>query len=412
MPSAESPPCGPMVDSQLYYTCQSMWHSSCSVGGGGGGSNASMQSEHRILRGLLGGATWTAHRATGHAILQSDRCPLCRGAPEMEVHILWDCPCWESARQGWMPWVLPRVDALGAAKGGCPGCCQGWMPWVLPRVDALGAANGGCPGCCQGWMPWVLPRVDALGAAKGGCPGCCQGWMPWVLPRVDALGAAKGGCPGCWRKQGRFRRWCCRRHGRSTYAPQACWPLALEGTDEGAQAERMMYSPCGMCVAVLSACTAAEEAARVNGDPASTMFSPVRRRAQIHAVDGHEQHTDGPLCRAPMREPLTLPQGPLAREMGLGAPVDSSVRPRHLRGAGHGFRVAQQPGTASRLGHHHARQVLALHEGARVLLEAINPLQPLLPNGTLLEGKSPRREVVRSSAGAGVVYLPFWGSFA
>ena len=27
-------------------------------------------------------------------------------------------------------------------------------------------------------------------------------------------------------------------------------------------------------------------------------------------------------------------------------------------------------------------------------------------------GKSPRREVVRSSAGAGVIYPPFWGSFA
>ena len=29
-----------------------------------------------------------------------------------------------------------------------------------------------------------------------------------------------------------------------------------------------------------------------------------------------------------------------------------------------------------------------------------------------LKQKSPRREVVRSSAGAGVVYPPFWGSFA
>ena len=28
------------------------------------------------------------------------------------------------------------------------------------------------------------------------------------------------------------------------------------------------------------------------------------------------------------------------------------------------------------------------------------------------EKKSPRREVVRSSAGAGVIYPPFWGSFA
>ena len=32
--------------------------------------------------------------------------------------------------------------------------------------------------------------------------------------------------------------------------------------------------------------------------------------------------------------------------------------------------------------------------------------------GTSRTRKSPLREVVRSSAGAGVVYPPFWGSFA
>ena len=46
--------------------------------------------------------------AGGHAILRSDRCPFCRGAPETEPHILWDCPPWEWAHgnRTWMPWVL------------------------------------------------------------------------------------------------------------------------------------------------------------------------------------------------------------------------------------------------------------------------------------------------------------------
>ena len=36
---------------------------------------ASTEGECSILRGLLPGATWTARRATGHGILQVDRCP-------------------------------------------------------------------------------------------------------------------------------------------------------------------------------------------------------------------------------------------------------------------------------------------------------------------------------------------------
>ena len=67
---------------------------------------ASTEGEQSILRGLLAGATWTACRAAGHAILRSDKCPFCRGAPETEPHILWDCPRWESVCRTWMLWVL------------------------------------------------------------------------------------------------------------------------------------------------------------------------------------------------------------------------------------------------------------------------------------------------------------------
>ena len=75
---------------------------------------ATTEGDRSILRGLLAGATWTAGRAAGHAILRSDRRPFCCGAPQMEPHILWDCPRWESARRAWMPWVLQEAMALPA----------------------------------------------------------------------------------------------------------------------------------------------------------------------------------------------------------------------------------------------------------------------------------------------------------
>ena len=53
---------------------------------------ASTEGERNIQRGLLVGATLTAGSAARHAILRSDRCPFCRGAPETEPHILWECP--------------------------------------------------------------------------------------------------------------------------------------------------------------------------------------------------------------------------------------------------------------------------------------------------------------------------------
>ena len=45
-----------------------------------------------------------------------------------------------------------------------------------------------------------------------------------------------------------------------------------------------MYRLYGMYLTVLSAHKVAEEVARRNGDPASTVFSPARGRAQIHAA--------------------------------------------------------------------------------------------------------------------------------
>ena len=147
---------------------------------------ASTEGERSILRGLLAGATWTAGTVAGHAILRSDRCPFCRGAPEMEPHILWDGPRWKSVRRAWMPWVLYEARALPAL---------------------------------------------ALPAA-------------W---------------PVCLRAAGVL-------------------PLALVGEGEDAHAGQLLYGLYGRYLALLSARRAAEEAARLGGDAASTVFVPARGR--------------------------------------------------------------------------------------------------------------------------------------
>ena len=171
--------------------------------------------------GLLAEATWTAGRAAGHAILQSDMCPFCRGAPETELHILWDCLRWESARRTWMPWVLQEAKALPAL---------------------------------------------ALPAA-------------W---------------PVCLKATGLLR-------------------LALVGAGEDAQAGRRLYRLYGMYLAVLWACRAAEEEARLGGGVASTVFGLARGRGPVSRQGyGWEQLADGPLRPAPERDPLQLLQGPLA----------------------------------------------------------------------------------------------------
>ena len=182
---------------------------------------ASTEGERSILQGLVAGATWTAGRAAGHAILRSDKGPFCRGAPEMEPHILWDCPHWESARRTWMLWVLQEARALP----------------VL-----------------------ALPAV-------------------WLV---------------CLRATGLL-------------------PLGLVGAGEDAQAGRLLYRLYGMYLAVLSARRAVEEAAKMGGDAASTVFGPTWGRGPDSRQGyGWGQLADGLLRPAPARDPLQLPQGPLA----------------------------------------------------------------------------------------------------
>ena len=66
-------------------------------------------------------------------------------------------------------------------------------------------------------------------------------------------------------------------------------------------------------LAVLSARRPAEEAARLGGDVASTVFGPARGRGpDLRQGYEWEQLADGPLRPASARDSLQLPQGPLA----------------------------------------------------------------------------------------------------
>ena len=85
------------------------------------------------------------------------------------------------------------------------------------------------------------------------------------------------------------------------------------GEGEEAQAERLLCRLYGMYLAILSACRAVEEAARLGGDTASTVFGPVRGLGpDSRRGYGWEQLADGPLRPIPARDPLQLPHGPLA----------------------------------------------------------------------------------------------------
>ena len=83
--------------------------------------------------------------------------------------------------------------------------------------------------------------------------------MPWVLHEARALPALA--LPAAWLV-------CLRATGLP--------PLALVGVGEDARAEQLLYLLYGMYLVVLCAHRAAEEAARLGGDAASTVFGPVR----------------------------------------------------------------------------------------------------------------------------------------
>ena len=73
---------------------------------------ASTELEKPLLRGLIAGALWTAARVSGHGMRTHSACPHYGAAQEDKVHVLWDCPEWERARETWSPWLRDAAAAL------------------------------------------------------------------------------------------------------------------------------------------------------------------------------------------------------------------------------------------------------------------------------------------------------------
>ena len=72
---------------------------------------ASTELEKSLLRRLMAGALWRT-RVSGHGMQTNSACPHCGAAHEDEVHVLWDCPEWESARETWRPWLSDTATAI------------------------------------------------------------------------------------------------------------------------------------------------------------------------------------------------------------------------------------------------------------------------------------------------------------
>ena len=83
---------------------------------------ASTELEKSLLRGLMAGALWTAARVSGHGMRTNSACPRCGAAHEDEVHVLWDCPEWEQARETWRPWLSDAATAI--PQLGPPACLR------------------------------------------------------------------------------------------------------------------------------------------------------------------------------------------------------------------------------------------------------------------------------------------------
>ena len=70
---------------------------------------ASSETERSLLRALQAGA-----RVRKHQISDLAACPYCGGPPETEVHLLWDCPQWQTQRAAWLPLVRAEAAQLPA----------------------------------------------------------------------------------------------------------------------------------------------------------------------------------------------------------------------------------------------------------------------------------------------------------
>ena len=121
---------------------------------------ASTEGECSILRGLLPGATWAARRTTGHGILQVDKCPFSRGAPQTEDY--------GTARIG--NWHV---------TGRCPGCCRRLGCYRRRRCWRHGRCAYGPRACCC-W-PWSA-------MAQGGRGSGTAEWGRGFQPIFAALG--------------------------------------------------------------------------------------------------------------------------------------------------------------------------------------------------------------------------------
>ena len=76
---------------------------------------ASSETERSLLRALQAGATWTGARVRKHQISDLAACPYCGGPPETEVHLLWDCPRWQTQRGTRLP-LCPRWQTQRGAR--------------------------------------------------------------------------------------------------------------------------------------------------------------------------------------------------------------------------------------------------------------------------------------------------------
>ena len=145
-----------------------------------------------------------------------------------------------------------QVASTEGERSILPGLLDG-ATWIVGRAAGRAILRSDrCP-FCRG-VPDTEPRN------LRDCPrweSAHRTWMPWVRQEARTLLALA--LPAAWPV-------CLKATG--------LLPLALVGAGEDAQVGRLLYRLYGMYLAVLSARRAAEEAARLGGDVASTVFGP------------------------------------------------------------------------------------------------------------------------------------------
>ena len=73
---------------------------------------ASTELDKSLLPRLMAAALWTAARVSDHRMQTHSACPHCGAEHEDEVHVMWQCPEWEPARETWCPWLREGAATL------------------------------------------------------------------------------------------------------------------------------------------------------------------------------------------------------------------------------------------------------------------------------------------------------------